>query len=172
VGKIGIPDSILRKPDVLDPDELAIMRTHSELGHRLLAGSGEELLELAALIALTHHEHWDGSGYPNGLVGDEIPLEGRIAAIADGFDALVSTRVYRQPLDVEDALGVLREGRGTHFDPVLLDLFFQTLPEILAVGGLRRSRTTEGRTVALTHPMPAFDGARVVAAGFPPDLSS
>jgi HD-GYP domain-containing protein (c-di-GMP phosphodiesterase class II) len=172
VGKIGIPDSILRKPGFLDPEELQVMRTHAELGHRLLAGSGEELLELAALIALTHHEHWDGSGYPNGLVGDEIPLEGRIAAIADGFDALVSTRVYRQPLDVEDALGVLREGRGTHFDPALLDLFFQTLPEILAVGGLRRSRDAERRAVALTQAMPTLDVDRVAAASLPPAQSA
>lgn len=148
------------------------MRTHAELGHKLLAGSGEELLELAALIALTHHERWDGSGYPNGLVGDEIPLEGRIAGIADVFDALVSPRVCRPPLGVEEALGVLREGRGTHFDPALLDLFFQVLLEVLAVAGLRRARSVEGQAVAFTQPMPTLAVARIAAAGLPPASAS
>jgi HD-GYP domain-containing protein (c-di-GMP phosphodiesterase class II) len=165
VGKIGIPDNVLRKPGLLDPHELAVMRTHAELGHKLLAGSGEEVLELAALIALTHHERWDGSGYPRGLVGNEIPLEGRIAAIADVFDALLDDRTYRPPLGVEEALGILREGRGSHFDPVLLDLFFQVLPEVLAVAGLRRSRPAEGVPMSFSQPMPTFEVARIAAAG-------
>ncbi len=123
IGKIGIPDAVLLEPGPLDARERALIERHTEIGHRILSGSGSELLELAASIALTHHEHWDGSGYPAGLRGEEIPLEGRIAAVADVFDALTSDRVYRAAFDVGEALELLRAGRGSQFDPNVLDAF-------------------------------------------------
>ncbi len=143
VGKIAIPDSILLKRGPLDPAERTIMRRHAEIGHSLLSGSRSELLEVAAVIAYTHHERYDGRGYPRGLAGAEIPLEGRIASIADVFDALTSERVYRSALTVEDAISVLRDGRGTHFDPFVLDLFLELL-DVPGVPGARpRPATVE-----------------------------
>jgi response regulator RpfG family c-di-GMP phosphodiesterase len=123
VGKVAIPDSVLLKPGALTPDERALMETHAEIGHRLLDGSQSPVLQLAASIALTHHERYDGSGYPRGLAGEHIPIEGRIVAIADVFDALTSDRPYRPAMTVAQALDILRAGRGTHFDPFLLDQF-------------------------------------------------
>ncbi len=131
VGKIGIPDSILLKPGKLTPDEYTSMQEHAEYGFRILSGTKSELLDLAATIALTHHEKCDGSGYPRGLKGDEIPLEGRIAAISDVFDALTSDRVYRKAFALVDAIKLVNEGRGSHFDPVLLDLFMAHLDEVV-----------------------------------------
>jgi len=133
VGKIGIPDSILLKPGALTPAEWEVMRTHAEIGHRLLSGSGAELLDLAALVAYTHHERVDGTGYPRGLLGEHIPLEGRIAAVADVFDALTSDRVYRPALPVDEALAVMRDGRATRFDPRLLDLFLDAIDDVVAI---------------------------------------
>ena len=127
IGKLAIPDAILRKPGRLTPDERAVIETHAEIGYRMLAGSGEELLEAAALIAWTHHEHFDGNGYPRGIAGDEIPIEGRIVAVMDVFDALTSDRVYRPAFALEDALRIMRDGRGTQFDPVVLDAFLAGL---------------------------------------------
>lgn len=121
VGKIGISDSILRKPGPLTPEERAEMQQHTHIGFEILSGSGSRLLDLAAEIALTHHEHWDGNGYPRGLCGDEIPLEGRIAAVVDVFDALTSDRVYRPAYPLEEAVEIMARGRGTHFDPAPLD---------------------------------------------------
>jgi putative two-component system response regulator len=123
VGKIGIPDGILLKPDVLTADERRRMQDHAEIGYRLLAGSGIELLEVAAKIARTHHERVDGTGYPNGLARDEIPIEGRITAVADVFDALTHDRLYRPALPLDDALEIMRGGRGTQFDAGVLDTF-------------------------------------------------
>jgi HD-GYP domain-containing protein (c-di-GMP phosphodiesterase class II) len=123
-GKVGIPDAILLKPGKLTSEERAVMQQHSQLGHDLLRDSTFEALELAAEIALTHHEKVDGTGYPNGLRGDTIPLSGRIVAIADVYDALTQDRVYRPRFSVEKATEIMRADRGTHFDPVLLDLFF------------------------------------------------
>ncbi|HVF52089.1 MAG TPA: HD domain-containing phosphohydrolase [Actinomycetota bacterium] len=131
VGKIGIPDSVLRKPGKLDPQERAMMERHAEIGHRVLSGSRSDLLILAADIALTHHERVDGSGYPRKLGGDDIPLEGRIAAIADVFDALTSDRVYRAAMPIDDAIALMKRDRGSHFDAALLDSFFDVLPEVL-----------------------------------------
>ncbi|MHB1242645.1 MAG: HD domain-containing phosphohydrolase [Gaiellaceae bacterium] len=136
VGKIGIPDRILLKPGRLDDDERKVMEAHTEMGHRILAGSGVELLDLAAELALTHHERIDGTGYPRGLAGDEIPIEGRIVAVADVFDALTSDRVYRPAYQPGEARALMLEGRGTQFDAVLLDLFFDAFDDVLA---LRRS---------------------------------
>jgi HD-GYP domain-containing protein (c-di-GMP phosphodiesterase class II) len=127
VGKVAIPDAILLKPGPLTPEERAIVETHAEEGHRLLRGSSSRILDLASSIALSHHEKWDGSGYPRGLAGEEIPIEGRIVAIADVFDALTSDRVYRRAFSVEEAVGMMREQRGLHFDPILLDAFLEVL---------------------------------------------
>ncbi len=127
VGKVAIPDAILLKPGPLTAEERAIVETHTEEGHRLLRGSSSSILDLAATIALSHHEKWDGSGYPRGLAGEEIPLEGRIVAVADVFDALTSDRVYRTAYSVEQAVHLMREQRGHHFDPVLLDTFLDVL---------------------------------------------
>ena len=133
IGKLGTPDAILLKPGKLTEEEFEIMKNHAEIGYRILSGSSSELLETGALIARSHHEKWDGSGYPQGLTGENIPLEGRIVAIADVFDALTSKRVYKPAMDVAEAETLMRDGSGKHFDPELLDLFFESLPEILAI---------------------------------------
>jgi methanogenic corrinoid protein MtbC1 len=127
VGKVAIPDSILLKPGPLTPAERAIVETHAEEGHRLVRGSSSSILDMAATIALSHQEKWDGSGYPRGLVGEEIPIEGRIVAVADVFDALTSDRVYRKAFTVEEAVKMMREERGHHFDPMVLDAFMEVL---------------------------------------------
>ena len=133
VGKIGIPDRILLKPGKLDADEWKIMRTHTEIGATILGGSDSEVLRMAACVALTHHEKWDGSGYPRGLKGLEIPLPGRLTAIADVFDALCSRRPYKEPVTVEQALDIIRKGREQHFDPEVVDAFLSSEAEILAI---------------------------------------
>jgi putative two-component system response regulator len=130
VGKIGIPDQILLKPGPLTPAERAVMERHAEIGYRILVGSRAGLLQLAATIAWTHHERYDGQGYPRGIGGDAIPLEGRIAAVADVYDALTRDRVYRPRLPSEEALAIMREGRGRHFDPDVLDGFLAVVPEL------------------------------------------
>ncbi|HEY3758162.1 MAG TPA: HD domain-containing phosphohydrolase [Solirubrobacteraceae bacterium] len=127
VGKVAIPDAILLKPGSLTAEERAIVETHAEEGYRLLRGSSSSILDMAATIALSHHEKWDGSGYPRGLVGEQIPIEGRIVAITDVFDALTSDRVYRPAFTIERAVEMMREQRGRHFDPVLLDTFLEVL---------------------------------------------
>lgn len=133
VGKIGIPDAVLLKPGKLTADERAVIETHAQIGHDILSGSEAELLSLAADIALTHHERFDGMGYPQRLAGEGIPIEGRIAAIADVFDAITNARVYRPAMTLPDAVAIMKDGRGTHFDPRLLDLFLDSLPELLAL---------------------------------------
>jgi putative two-component system response regulator len=135
VGKIGIPDEILLKPGPLTDVERARMQDHADFGHRLMSGSGNDLLETAATIALTHHERWDGSGYPRGLGGDEIPIEGRVTAVIDVFDALTHDRVYRPAMSLERSLEIVREGRGGHFDPIVVDAFFANLDSVLALNG-------------------------------------
>ena len=133
VGKIGVPDEILAKPGALTPKQRELMERHAEVGHAMLRGSKSELLQLAAKIAHTHHERFDGTGYPRGLAGDEIPIEGRIVAVADVFDALLSDRSYRPALPLEKAIEIVREGRGTHFDPTIVDLLLGNLDEVIAV---------------------------------------
>ena len=130
VGKIGIPDSILRKPGKLTAEEWEIMKTHTTIGSELLSGSNSKFLKLGQDIALTHHEKWDGSGYPKGLKKDKIPLSGRICGLCDVFDALTSKRPYKDPWPVDEALEEIKKGKGTHFDPKLVDCFFQILPQI------------------------------------------
>src|SRR5271154_1443687 len=127
VGKVAIPDAILLKPGPLTPEERAIVETHAEEGHRLVRGSSSSILDMAATIALSHQEKWDGTGYPRGLKGEAIPIEGRIVAVADVFDALTSDRVYRKAFAIEEAVQMMREQRGRHFDPVLLDAFMEVL---------------------------------------------
>ena len=133
VGKIGISDGVLLKPGKFTDAERAEMQKHAEIGFLILAGSPAPILETAAVIARTHHEKVDGSGYPRGLFGDDIPIEGRIAAIADVFDALTSDRVYRPAFSVDKALEIMREGRGTHFDAELLDTFLGSIDEFVAL---------------------------------------
>jgi PAS domain S-box-containing protein len=129
-GKVAIPDAILLKPGKLTADERTIMETHAELGYELLRGSASPILELAATIARTHHERYDGTGYPRGLVGEAIPIEGRIVAIVDVFDALTSDRVYRPAFSVERALQMMTNDRGTHFDAHLFDVFLASVGEL------------------------------------------
>jgi len=133
VGKIGIPDNILSKPGPLNPDEWKVMKQHSAIGHRILSHSGSDLLNLAAVIALTHHERMDGTGYPQGLVEDEIPLEGKVAAVADVFDALTTNRVYRKAFPLGEALEIMRSGKGDHFDPKILECFFDAMDRVLGI---------------------------------------
>jgi putative two-component system response regulator len=153
IGKIGIPDSILLKPGKLGPEEMEIMQKHSafgkkitqslpnhemnvlrghaELGSRLLQSTESPILALAATIAISHHEKWDGTGYPLGLAGEDIPLPGRITAVADVFDALSSKRPYKPPFPAEKCFELLQEGRGQHFDPTVLDAFFARRKDII-----------------------------------------
>jgi putative two-component system response regulator len=123
LGKIAIPDSILRKPAPLEPHERAVMERHTTIGGDLLAGSRSPLVQLAEVIARTHHERWDGTGYPSGLRGEDIPLAGRICAVCDVFDALVSDRPYKRAWTVEEARAELAAQSGRHFDPRLVELF-------------------------------------------------
>ena len=133
VGKIGIPDAILQKPGKLDADEWQVMRSHAEIGAAIIGEHAGGLLKMARTIALTHHEKWDGSGYPNGLKGEEIALEGRIVAIADVFDALTSERPYKRAWTVEEAIATMRRDSGVHFDPELIELFIANLPAMLEI---------------------------------------
>lgn len=130
IGKVGLPDQVLQKAGRLTPEEIRIMRQHAEIGYQILSDSDVELLKVAAVIALTHHERVDGTGYPRGLRGQEIPLEGRIAAIADVFDAMTNKRIYKPAYPLDQAIEIMRQGKGTQFDPALLDLFLDSLPEI------------------------------------------
>lgn len=133
VGKIGIPDSILQKPGSLTDEEWAMMKSHTTIGAELLSGSKSEFMEIARTIALTHHEKWDGSGYPQGLVGAEIPLVGRICGLCDVFDALMTARPYKGAWGVDQTMDEIRKGRGKHFDPDITDAFVKILPDILDI---------------------------------------
>jgi putative two-component system response regulator len=133
VGKIGIPDSILLKPAKLDAREMEIMRLHTTIGAQLLHGSTEGFLKLGEVIALTHHERWDGKGYPRGLSGRAVPLVGYITAVADVFDALTSKRPYKEPFAEDKAFSIIREGRELYFHPEVTDAFFDISGEILEI---------------------------------------
>jgi putative two-component system response regulator len=133
VGKVAVPDSILLKHGKLTPQELEVIKGHPETGFQMLAGSPSEVVQVGALIARTHHERWDGAGYPRGLAGEDIPMVGRIAAVADVFDALTSDRVYRPAFPVKSAIEMMRAERASHFDPELLDAFLTALPGVEAV---------------------------------------
>ena len=127
VGKIGIPDAVLNKPGKLTPDEYKLMQTHAQLGYNILSQSKRPILKAAAIVALEHHEKWDGSGYPRGLAGEDIHIFGRVVAIIDVFDALASNRCYREAMPMAKALQIITDGYGKHFDPRLLDLFLENL---------------------------------------------
>ena len=133
VGKIGIPDAVLRKPGKLDGEEWEVMKQHAQIGADIIGEHPSGLLRMAREIALNHHEKWDGSGYPRGIGGAEIPVEARIIAIADVFDALTSERPYKKAWPVEEAVQLLREQSGRHFDPELVELFLGQLPAILEI---------------------------------------
>jgi putative two-component system response regulator len=130
IGKVAIPDNILMKNGRLSGSEWTTMMTHARAGYDILKDSDSEVLQLAAEIALTHHEKYDGSGYPRALVGEEIPLSGRITAIADVFDALLSVRPYKPAWPLPQVIDALRRGKGEHFDPVLVDAFLDIVPEL------------------------------------------
>ncbi|MEI5637829.1 MULTISPECIES: response regulator [unclassified Pseudoalteromonas] len=133
IGKVGIADSILLKPGRLDAQEYEIMKQHAELGANILAGSESKLVRLAYLMAMEHHEKYDGSGYPKGLQGEEISIEGRICALADVFDALTSKRPYKEAWPIEKAMAFIQSQSGLHFDPKLVALLAENLPEILKI---------------------------------------
>ncbi|GAB0112240.1 response regulator [Pseudoalteromonas distincta] len=133
VGKIGIPDAILLKPGRLTSEEFEHMKKHALIGGQILANSSSPLLQLAYTLAIEHHEKWDGSGYPNGIKGEDISVEGRIVAIADVFDALTSKRPYKEAWSVEKTVQHMKEQAGTHFDPALIELFLKNLDDILAI---------------------------------------
>ncbi|CAN7723891.1 two-component system response regulator [Pseudorhodoferax sp. LjRoot39] len=133
VGKIGIPDHILRKPGQLTAEEWAVMRSHAAIGADIIGQHDSGVLHIAAKIALSHHEKWDGSGYPNGLAGETIPLEARIVAIADVFDALTSVRPYKAAWSVDDAVALLEREAGKQFDPALVPVFVDILPQVLVI---------------------------------------
>jgi putative two-component system response regulator len=144
VGKIGIPDHILLKPGRLDEHEFEVMRTHAAIGAEILGGSDSALLILARTIAETHHEKWDGSGYPKGLAGEAIPLEGRIVALCDVFDALTSERPYKKAWPIEEAMAHIQASAGSHFDPALVEVFSAILPDIVALRDLYKEPTNSG----------------------------
>ena len=133
LGKVGIPDAILTKPSKFTPREFAVMKSHAELGHRILAGSRTPSMRAAATVALTHHERWDGRGYPRGISGEEIPIYGRIVGLVDTFDAVFSDRAYRKAMSHDKGLGIITSQRGHHFDPRLVDLFVENLPVFTAI---------------------------------------
>ena len=132
-GKIGIPDYILKAPRKLTSEEWSIMQSHCKIGHDILKLSKNPIFEMASEIALHHHERWDGSGYPNQLVGKEIPESARIVAIADVFDALTSKRPYKEAWTIEETINEMKQSSGSHFDPELLDAFIEILPQILGI---------------------------------------
>ncbi len=150
VGKIGIPDAILRKPGRLTEDEMRVMRTHPEIGARIIGDHADGMLAMARRVAYSHHEKWDGSGYPQGLVGEAIPIEARIVAIADVFDALTSTRPYKRAWSFDDAVDFLRNEAGRHFDPTLVQAFLGLLPQV--------------REVMVRFAEPVADGTEAAAA--------
>ncbi len=133
IGKIGVPDTILLKPGKLNAEEWKTMKKHTTIGATLLDGNTSDLIKSAQEIALTHHEKWDGSGYPRGKKGKEIPFEGRIVGIVDVFDALTSKRPYKDSYPIDKTLSIIREGRGRHFDPDLTDLFIENIDDFVAI---------------------------------------
>ncbi len=151
IGKVGIPDAILNKPGKLTFDEFEVMKTHAMLGYEMLKASERPILKAAATVALEHHEKWNGKGYPRQLRGEDIHIFGRITAVADVFDALGSERIYKKAWSLVDILALLREERGEHFDPQLINLFLNNLPEFIAIRDQYVDRP-EG-TAALDNPL-------------------
>jgi HD-GYP domain-containing protein (c-di-GMP phosphodiesterase class II) len=135
IGKLGIPESILLKGGALTPEEWEIIHTHTTIGHRILADGRSMYLTMGASIALKHHERFDGSGYPRRLAGAAIPIEGRILAVADVFDALISPRPYKPAWDLDTAFSHVAKHRGTMFDPAVVDAFLKRRADIAAIAG-------------------------------------
>lgn len=133
IGKIGIPDSILLKPSKLTDDEFETMKSHTTIGASILANSKPEILKIAQQIAISHHEKYNGKGYPQGLSGDKIPITGKIVGLVDVFDALTSRRPYKEPYPVEVACDIISKERGEHFDPELADIFLDNIDEIITI---------------------------------------
>lgn len=133
IGKVATPDHVLLKPGPLNPEEWAIMKQHARAGYDILVGSSSKVLQLAAIIALRHHERWDGTGYPDGLRGTQIPLAARIAALSDVFDALISKRPYKRAWTTDEALNVIRKSSGTHFDPMVVEALLSSWGEVLDI---------------------------------------
>jgi len=133
VGKLGISDEILLKPGKLTPEEFLVMQSHTTIGDQILSNSASVLIQTAQEIAVSHHEKFDGSGYPKGLVGEAIPLSGRIIAVADVFDALTSKRPYKEAWSFEQAISYIKENSGTSFDPRCVNAFFKNMGEIEGV---------------------------------------
>jgi putative two-component system response regulator len=157
IGKVGIPDHILFKPGALTPDERAIMQTHTTIGEEILAGSESELIRIGAEIAATHHERWDGNGYPRRLAAADIPITGRIAAVADVFDALVSARPYKKPWTIAAARDLIVSERGKQFDATCVDAFIKRFDEIAVIGADAQVERQPPRTSPLmitTAPLP------------------
>jgi putative two-component system response regulator len=166
IGKVGIPDCILLKPGALEPQEFEIMKTHTTLGYNAILnaeralGTPVKFLSFAMDIALSHQEKWDGSGYPQGLAGDAIPIAARLMAVADVYDALISQRIYKQALSHECALQIMREGRGTHFDADMLDAFIDIQAEFIAIA----QRFADSKAdCAVALPAPDKAGAALAA---------
>jgi len=139
IGKVGVPDAVLLKPGKLTPEEFDVVKTHSEIGARILGGSDIPLLAMARDIALSHHEKWDGSGYPRGVAGKAIPESARIIGVVDVYDALVNDRVYRPAFPEDEAIAIMTRERGTHFDPDLFERFLRVLPEFRGIQGVVES---------------------------------
>lgn len=152
IGKVGIPDNILLKPGRLDVAEFEIMKRHATKGYEILNGSQSAMLQAAAQIALAHHEKYDGTGYPNGLAGEDIPLFARICAVADVFDALTSERPYKKAWEDDRAIALLREGAGTHFDPVCVEAFLSDWDEVIAI----RDRFKDDEAEKKDHELGAY----------------
>lgn len=157
VGKISIPDAILLKPGSLTTNEFSIMKTHTTVGAKLLANSKSSLLETGRIIALHHHERWDGKGYPSGLAGENIPIEGRIVALADVYDALRSERSYKKAFSLEKTLSILEDGAGNHFDPHLVDAFFSTFERIEYVDTVLRKTEQQDVNALFAELLPECD---------------
>ena len=146
VGKIGIPDSIILKNGKLDDDEFSIVKSHTTIGAVILENARGAVLQTAQVIALSHHEHWNGGGYPDGLAGEDIPLPARIVALSDTFDALTSRRPYKNPYPIDVSCDIIRSERGKHFDPDIVDLFLDNIDEVIAIK----------REIDRSNPVPAF----------------
>ncbi|RME22752.1 MAG: HD domain-containing protein [Deltaproteobacteria bacterium] len=143
IGKIGIPDAILTKPGKLTEEEFRTIQSHTEIGARILSGSDADLLQLSELVALCHHEKWNGTGYPRGLKGKDIPQAGRIVAVADVFDALSSDRCYRRAMSLEQTYDIIRGDSGTHFDPECVEALARVLDRFHEIHGQYRDEATE-----------------------------
>lgn len=164
IGKVGVPDHILLKPGRLTPAEFEVMKQHAEFGRKIISSSsrhidGDNFLAIAGEIAATHHERWDGAGYPNGLAGEAIPLSGRIMAVADVYDALISRRCYKEPFSHELATSMMREARSTIFDPTVLAAFFEIEP---AIRDIALAYGDDPEPVTATVPQePVFSGTLI-----------